>query len=97
MSYCALQVAKVQPVAWTGCLFGAVLSYGHPGKRWGGQVCRDTILERKGPGLMPLSSVVPLYNGVVAHLNSGHLARVILALLGLECWFLSIVRRSIGS
>ena len=44
-----------------------------------GQVCLDTILERKEPGSMPLSGVAPLYDGVVPRLNVGRLARVVLA------------------
>ena len=39
----------------------------------GGQVCQDMVLEHKGPGLMPLSGVIPLYNSVVADLNGGQL------------------------
>ena len=37
----------------------------------GGQVCRDTILEPKGPGLMPLVNVAPVYNCVVAGIYRG--------------------------
>ena len=47
----------------------------------GGQAYWDTILERKGPGPMPLSGVPPLYNGVIAGLDGGQLARVVLEFL----------------
>ena len=57
---------------------------------WCGQVCRDMILEHKRPGLIPLSGVAPLYNGVSAGLNSGQFTRVVLELLGLMCGFLSL-------
>jgi hypothetical protein len=64
----------------------------------GGKVCRDTILERKGPGLKPLFGVAPLYCGVVAGLDRG-LARVFLEVLGLQRGFLTIYRleRQLGS
>ena len=54
-------------------------------------MCRDMILERKGPGSMPLSGVALLYNGVLAHLGGGQLARVVLELLGLKPRLLSLV------
>ena len=38
----------------------------------------------------------PLYDGVVYGLNSGHLARVELELLGFKRWFLNLVRRNVG-
>ena len=44
----------------------------------GGQMCRDNVLERKGPELMPLSGVAPFYDGVIACLDGGQLARVVL-------------------
>ncbi len=34
-------------------------------------MCQDTILERRGPGSMPLSGVAPLYIGV-ARFDGGH-------------------------
>ena len=52
----------------------------------------DTLLERKGPELMPLSGVVPLCDGVVARLDGGYLARMVLELLGLKRGLLSLVR-----
>ena len=58
----------------------------------GDQVCWDTILERKRPGLMPLSGVAPLYNSVIAGLYGRQLARVVLELLGLDHGFLSLFR-----
>ena len=57
----------------------------------GGEVCRDTILERKGPGLMPLSGVATVYDCFVAGLNGGQLATVHLELPGLKCGLLSLV------
>ena len=55
-------------------------------------MCQDTLQERKGPGLMPLSGVAPLYDSVIAGLEGWQLVRVVLELLGLELGFLSIFR-----
>ena len=55
-------------------------------------MCRDTILQRKIHGSMPLSGVAQLYNVVVACLNGGQLARVELELLGFKRGFLNLVR-----
>ena len=65
----------------------------------GGKVCRDIILERKGPGLKALFGVAPLYCGVVAGLDRGGLARVFLEVLGLQRGFLTIycLERQLGS
>ena len=64
----------------------------------GDQVCWDTVLESNGPGSIPLSGVAPLYDGFLPGLNGGQLKRVNLPLLGLERWFLSLVRlESVGS
>ena len=52
-------------------------------------MCRDALLERKGPGSMPLSGVALLYYGFIAGLDGGQLKRVVLELL--ECRFLSLV------
>ena len=41
---------------------------------------------------MPLSGVVPLCDGVVARLDGGHLARMVLELLGHKRGLLSLVR-----
>ena len=54
-------------------------------------MCRNTSLEPKGPGSMTLSDVAPFYDGVLAPLNGGKLARVVLQLLGLERGFFSLV------
>ena len=86
-----LPVVGAFPVAWAvllgQCCHKAILVIGR-----GGQVCRDTILEHKGPRLMPLSGVAQLYNSVAAGLDSGQLARVVLELLGLMCGCLSLFR-----
>ena len=58
-----IPVIEASPVAWAGRCTGILVI------ERVGQVCQDTILERKGPGPMPLSSVAPLNNGVVAGLN----------------------------
>ena len=55
-------------------------------------MCRDTILERKGPGSIPLYSMAPLYDSVIAGLAVGQLARVVLESLGLKRGLLSLVR-----
>ena len=39
----------------------------------GDQVCRDTVLERKGPGLLPLSGIVHLIYGLLLVLTAGNL------------------------
>ena len=64
----------------------------------GGQVYIDTLLELKGPRLMPLSDVAPLYDSVLAGLDGGQHARVVLELLGLKRGFLSLfyIERHLG-
>ena len=49
-----------------------------------GHVFFNTILERKGPGLMPLSGLAPLSDGFVASFHSGQLTRVVLEMIGLK-------------
>ena len=71
-------------VAQAGCLVGAVYQTIIMIRERGGQLCWDTVLERKGPGSMALSGVALLYDGFVASLDGGQLARVVLLLLCLE-------------
>ena len=54
-------------------------------------MCRATLLKRKGPGLMSLSGVALLYDGVVNRLDGAQLARVFPELISLERGFLSLV------
>ena len=55
-------------------------------------MCCDMVLERKGPGSMPLSGEAPLCNGFVAGLDGRQLKSVVLEELGLKRGILSLVR-----
>ena len=89
-------VIGAPPVAQAGRLVGAVCCTVTLVIERGGQVWRGTVLKRKGPGLMSLSGVALLYDGVVNRLDGAQLARVFPELLSLERGFLSLVC-SVGS
>ena len=86
-----LVLGTVKFIAACSRLVGAVYRIIILVRQRGDQVCWDTVLDWKGPALMPFSAVATSKDDVVAGLHSKQLKKVVLELPGLERGFFSLV------